>query len=75
MKKYNSYKGKITHTVENIIHINFLSNKSKEKVLACVIEFLISFGNIYLFLNIDYFDRVAACSISKIQTQQWLIIY
>ncbi|MDD7466324.1 MAG: IS3 family transposase, partial [Floccifex porci] len=44
-KKYNSYQGKISEPVENIINRDFRSEKPNEKVLTDITEFAIVFVN------------------------------
>ena len=59
-KKYNSYQGKISEPVENIINRDFRSEKPNEKVLTDITEFAIPAGKVYLSPIVDCFDGMVA---------------
>lgn len=55
-KKYNSYMGKISPAVDNLIKRDFHSDKPNAKWLTDITEFHIPAGKIYLSPIIDCFD-------------------
>lgn len=55
-KKYSSYKGEISPSVENLIKRDFHADKPNEKWLTDITEFQIPAGKIYLSPIIDCFD-------------------
>lgn len=55
-RKYNSYQGKISSAVENIIDRNFSASKPNEKWLTDITEFALPAGKVYLSPIVDCFD-------------------
>lgn len=55
-KKYSSYLGEISPSVDNIINRDFHSEKPNEKLLTDITEFSIPAGKVYLSPMIDCFD-------------------
>lgn len=55
-QKYNSYKGEITPSVENIIDRNFHAEHPNQKWLTDITEFSIKAGKVYLSPIIDCLD-------------------
>lgn len=55
-QKYNSYKGEITPSVENIIDRNFHAALPNQKWFTDITEFSIKAGKVYLSPIIDCFD-------------------
>lgn len=55
-KKYNSYKGKITPAVENIINRDFHAEKPNQKWITDITEFSIKSGKVYLLPIINCLD-------------------
>ena len=55
-RKYNSYKGEITPSVENVIDRDFHADKPNQKWLTDITEFSIKAGKVYLSPIIDCFD-------------------
>ena len=60
-QKYNSYKGEITPSVENIIDRNFHAAKPNQKWLTDITEFSIKAGKVYLSPIIDCLDGLPVC--------------
>jgi putative transposase len=60
-QKYNSYKGEITPSVENIIDRNFHAAKPNQKWLTDITELSIKAGKVYLSPIIDCFDGMLVC--------------
>ena len=60
-QKYNSYKGEITPSVENIIDRNFHAAKPNQKWLTDITEFSIKAGKVYLSPIIDCLDGMPVC--------------
>lgn len=56
MKKYNSYKGEITPTVDNLLKRDFHADKKNQKWVTDITEFAISAGKVYLSSLMDCFD-------------------
>lgn len=54
--KYNSYKGKITPAVPNIIARDFHADAPNQKWLTDITEFAIPAGKVYLSPTVDCFD-------------------
>ena len=52
-QKYNSYKGEITPSVENIIDRNFHAAKPNQKWLTDITEFSIKAGKVYSADEVD----------------------
>lgn len=55
-KKFNSYLGEISPSVENIINRDFNANSPNVKMLTDITEFAIPAGKVYLSPLIDCFD-------------------
>ena len=60
-QKYNSYKGEITPSVENIIDRNFHAAKPNQKWLTDITVVSIKAGKVYLSPIIDCLDGLPVC--------------
>lgn len=58
-RKYNSYKGKISPEVENVLNRDFSASQPNQKWLTDITEFHIPAGKVYLSPVIDCFDDMA----------------
>ena len=56
VRKYSSYKGKISPAVPNEVQRDFHSEKPDELLLSDIREFAIPAGKVYLFPAVDCFD-------------------
>ncbi|AKE42202.1 transposase-like protein [Corynebacterium kutscheri] len=57
-KKYNSYKGQISHIAENILNRNFTPGRSNAVWISDVTEFRIAGTKVYLLPIMDLYDRI-----------------
>ena len=55
-RKYNSYKGEISPSVENLVNRDFHAEQPNQKWLTDITEFSIRAGKVYLSPVIDCFD-------------------
>ena len=56
MKRYNSYKGEIGHTADNLLNRNFKAEKANEKWVTDVTEFALFGQKLYLSPILDLYN-------------------
>ena len=61
-KKYSSYQGEITPSVENLLNRDFHADAPNKKWLTDITELSISAGKVYISALVDCFDGMIVAS-------------